>query len=263
MITSEDGRSAISRPIQDLFSSQEGADTRIILHYSYISNQKEIKRVILKSPDTDVFFFLLSFADKINKILLFDTGTRNKRRQIDMSSLASSMSSSLREAILSLNAFTGLDTTSYFAGKGKERPLKTLKKDQSVIDVFARLGTTEEVSTADRLKLEAFVCALYGKETYSSVDKLRYNKVRQSSKGIKSTLSCSDGVDLSQMPPCDQVLQLHYIKSKLSNPCVEEVTCLTFFYLPDPTENGWVDSPSEELAIQRFSDNLLSRVVRS
>ena len=176
-----------------------------------------------------------------------------------MSSLASSMSSSLREAIFSLNAFTGLDTTSYFAGKGKERPLKTLKKDQSVIDVFARLGTTEEVSTADRSKLEAFVCALYGKETYSSVDKLRYIKVRQSFKGMKSILSSSDGVDRSQMPPCDQVLQLHYIKSKLPNPCVEEVTCLTFFYLPDPTENGWVDSPSEELAIQRFSDNFLSR----
>ena len=30
--TSEDGRSVISRPIQDLFSSQKQADTRIILH---------------------------------------------------------------------------------------------------------------------------------------------------------------------------------------------------------------------------------------
>ena len=78
-----------------------------------------------------------------------------------MSSLASSMSSSLREAILGLHAFTGSDTTSCFAGKGKVRPLKTMKKDQSVIDVFARLGTTEEVSTADRSKLEAFECALY------------------------------------------------------------------------------------------------------
>ena len=80
-----------------------------------------------------------------------------------MSSLASSMSSSLRKAILGLHAFTGC-----FAGKGKVRPLKTLNKDRSVIDVFARLRITEAVSTADRSKLEAFVCALYGKETYSS-----------------------------------------------------------------------------------------------
>ena len=126
MITSADGRSVISRQIQDLFSSQKGADTRMILHCSYISNQEVIKRTIIKSPGTDVFLLPLSYADKINKILIFDTGTRNKRRQIDMSSLASSMSSSLRKAILGLHAFTGC-----FAGKGKIRPLKTLRKNQS------------------------------------------------------------------------------------------------------------------------------------
>ena len=92
MITSEDGRSVISRPVQDQFSSQEEADTRIILHCSYISNQEEIKRIIMKSPNTGAFLLPLSFSDKINKILIFDTGTRNKRCQIDMSSLASSMS---------------------------------------------------------------------------------------------------------------------------------------------------------------------------
>ena len=127
--TSEDGRSVISRPIHNLFSSQEEADTRIILHCSYISNQEDIKRIIIKSPDTDVFLLLLLFADKINKIMIFDTATRNNGRQIDMSILASSMSSSLREAILGLHASTVSDTTSCFAGKGKVRPLKTLKKD--------------------------------------------------------------------------------------------------------------------------------------
>ena len=123
MISSADGTSVVSRPIQDLFPSQEEADTRIILHCSYISNQEEIKRIIIKSPGTDVFLLLLSYADKINKILIFDSGTRNERRQIDMSSLASSMSSILRKAILGLHAFTGC-----FAGKRKVRPLKTKQR---------------------------------------------------------------------------------------------------------------------------------------
>ena len=78
MITSEDTRSVISRPIHNLFSSQEEEDIRIILHCSYISNQEDIKRIIIKSPDPDVFLLLLSFADNINKIMIFDTGTRNK-----------------------------------------------------------------------------------------------------------------------------------------------------------------------------------------
>ena len=55
--------------------------------------------------------------------------------------------SSLREAILGLHAFTGSNTTSCFTVKGK---VKTLKRDQSVIDAFARLGATEKVSTADQ-----------------------------------------------------------------------------------------------------------------
>ena len=88
MITSEDGSSVFSRPIQDLFSSQEEADedvkkpnkqkksqeeadTRIILHCSYILNQEEIKMITIKSPDTDAFLLLLTFADKINTILIF------------------------------------------------------------------------------------------------------------------------------------------------------------------------------------------------
>ena len=221
MITITDGRSVILRPIQDQFSSQEEADTRIILHCPYISNQEQIKRILIKSPGTDVFLLLLSYADKINKILIFDTGTRNKRRQIDMSSFASSIPSSLSKAILGLHAFTGC-----FAGKGKVRPLKTLKKDQSVIDVFARLGTTETVSRADRSKLEAFVCALYGKETYSSVDKLRYNKVRLNFRGRKSILSGSNGVDLSQISTMRPSSPTAYVMSKLPNPCVEELTCL-------------------------------------
>ena len=220
-----------------------------LLHCSYISNQEEIKRIIIKSLGTDVFLLLLSYADKINKILIFDTGTRNKRRQIDMSSLASSMSSSLRKAILGLHAFTGC-----FAGKGKVRPLKTLTKDQSVIDIFARLRTTEAVSRADRSKLEAFVCVLYGKETYSSVDKLMYNKVRLNFKGRKSILSGSNGVDLSQMPPCDQVLQLHISRANFQT-LVWRNSHVQLFYLPDPTENGRVVSPSGGLAIQWFFDN--------
>ena len=34
------------------------------------------------------------------------------------------------------------------------------------------------------------------------------------------------------------------------------------FYLPDPTENGWVVSPSGGLPIQWFSDNFLPRDIQ-
>jgi len=58
-------------------------------------------------------------------------------------------------------------------------------------------------------KFESFVCHLYGKTTSDSVDKARYDKVRQSFRSTKSLLSSSTGLDLSRLPPCQNVLNLH------------------------------------------------------
>ena len=156
-MTSDDGVLVTSRPVQDLFSSQEEADTRIILHCFYVSRQPCIDRIVVKSPDTDVFLLLMTFAEAMGKSIIFDTGAGNNRRQINMSKLSSSIPYNLREAILGFHAFTASDTTSCFAGKGKVRPLKLLKQDPSTIDVFARLGTSKQVNEKDMSKLEAFV----------------------------------------------------------------------------------------------------------
>ena len=53
-----------SRPVQDLFSSQEEADTRMILH-SLVSKQPHVNIIIVvRSPDTDVFLLLMSYLLK-------------------------------------------------------------------------------------------------------------------------------------------------------------------------------------------------------
>ena len=97
-----------------------------------------------------------------------------------------------------------------------------------------------------------------GKKRTALFDKLRYNKVRLNFKGRKRILSGSNGVDLSQMPPCDQVLQLHISKANFQT-LVWRNSHVQLFYLPDPTENGRVVSPSGGLAIQWFFDNFLPR----
>ncbi|GFR63243.1 hypothetical protein ElyMa_001891000 [Elysia marginata] len=91
LLTSDDGVSVTSKPIQDLFSLQEEADTRIILHCFYVSKQPFTSRIIIKSPDSDVFLLLMSFAEAIGKSIIFDTGTGNNRRLLDMSQLSSSI----------------------------------------------------------------------------------------------------------------------------------------------------------------------------
>ncbi|GFO00747.1 hypothetical protein PoB_002725200 [Plakobranchus ocellatus] len=60
-----------SIPVPDLYSSHEEADSRIILHCMYASQQPTTERVIVRSPDSDVFLLLLSFSNAISKQLIF------------------------------------------------------------------------------------------------------------------------------------------------------------------------------------------------
>jgi len=73
---------------------------------------------------TQTFFILFNFATHIGLdevTILFDTGKGDKKRQIDISDLARGLTEPFCTALLSLDAFTGCDSTSAFKGKAKLR----------------------------------------------------------------------------------------------------------------------------------------------
>ncbi|GFO38782.1 hypothetical protein PoB_006528700 [Plakobranchus ocellatus] len=117
-------RSVNSILVPDLYSSH--SHSRITLHCMYASQQPTTERVNVRSPDLDVFLLLLSFSDAISKPLIFDTSSGNNRRQLNITDLAATISKRLRDAIIGLHAFTGCDSTSCFAGKGKLKALKMI-----------------------------------------------------------------------------------------------------------------------------------------
>jgi len=55
------------------------------------------------------------------------------------------------------------------------------------------------------------MCALYGKPSYTDVNKLRYNmfEVRYQPKSTSRSFVIDDGADLSLLPPCQSSLQMH------------------------------------------------------
>ena len=122
-----------SSPMRELFSSQEEADTKIILHCVHASNQPPCEKIIVRSPDTDDFLLLLAFSSEIKKNLFFDTSTGNNRCQLAISNLSDKTPSKLRQALLGLHAFTGCDSTSSFIGKAKIRPLSIMKKEDEIL----------------------------------------------------------------------------------------------------------------------------------
>ena len=84
-LSSEDGETVTKEPEEDLWSSQEEADTRIILHCLHISQTSQAStKIVVRSPDTDVLVLLLKFAQDIEQAVLYDTGSGDKRRLLSV-----------------------------------------------------------------------------------------------------------------------------------------------------------------------------------
>ena len=117
LLYSDSDESTIAEPFPDLNSSQEEADTRIILHCQYASRQSNCETIVVRSPDTDVFLLLFSFSDTIGKTLIFDTGCGNNRRQINVSQIAKTLSKQMCDALIGVHAFTAVTQQVAFLGK--------------------------------------------------------------------------------------------------------------------------------------------------
>ena len=78
LLVSEDGKAVKQTEIENLFSSHEETDARIVLYCVY-ANENGYKNVRIRSPDSDVFFILLHHAGKLDCNILFDAGTGNKK----------------------------------------------------------------------------------------------------------------------------------------------------------------------------------------
>ena len=147
LITAECGR-IVTTSVQRLCSSQEEADTRIVLHCLYATQSTtEDNTVIVRSPDTDVFVFLHHYSVNLNRQVLFDTGTGNNRRLLDIQCIAAAVGGEMLKALPALHAFTGSDCVSSFVRKGKVTPFKM----QQVLDILASSegGTQQRYEQGD------------------------------------------------------------------------------------------------------------------
>ena len=76
---------------------------------------KRIQKIRIRSPDADIFFILLNYVLELQGVtILFDTGTGNNKRLIDITKLAQQYQQELCTSLLGLHAFTRCDTTSAF-----------------------------------------------------------------------------------------------------------------------------------------------------
>lgn len=209
LITSTDGKKTTKVEIPSLCSTQEETDSRIILYLNY-ARDKEYKFVRVKSPDSDIFFILLHYVGSSSEtVILFDTGTGNKQRLINVSQLAGDLGQDMCTSLMALHAYSGCDSTSAFRGIGKVKPVKCLLRLQEYVPTLSSLGDSWDVPDDVIEQLESFTCALYGRAArVSRVDDLRLIRISETCTKENCDIP-STNVDMGSLPPCKQSLIQH------------------------------------------------------
>ena len=77
------------------------------------------KAVVITAEDTDMLVLCLGFNKNIHCPIYQKCGTQNKTRFLDITKLGQSIWSGVSDALLGMHGFTGCDTVSAFAGRGK------------------------------------------------------------------------------------------------------------------------------------------------
>jgi len=196
LLESDDGITVKQTEIPELYSDQEETDTRIVLYCAYVQEQG-YGTIRICSPDSDVFFIMLHHASKFDITILFDTGTGNKRRLLNISDLARGYGQEMCTALMSLHAFTHCDTTIAYKGVGKVRPIKLLQKTEAFQEALSKLGDTWEVPARLDEELEQFTCAMYGRGRFTSVDAARAAILKEKCGGPDGNINLSRHLGLS------------------------------------------------------------------
>jgi hypothetical protein len=142
-----------------LASTQEEADTRIILHALYSDKlYQEINVqgcIVVKSPDMEVLVLYVHYFPKMKNTseLWFQTGlitsTKDCRRYIPVHELCKSLSSAVCEILPAAHALTGCDTTSSFFGIGKKSMFKALKETLNQFSDLSRIECSDIDDSVD------------------------------------------------------------------------------------------------------------------
>ena len=188
-----------SNEVQALQCQQEEADGRLLLQTAHAFEEGN-EGVVVCSEDTDVFIMALAFHDKIEASLFQKCGTKTRTRVIDIRKVAGTLGIDICRALIGMHSFTGCDTVSAFASKGKTNALKLLKTSRNIQNVFSRLGEEWELQPELMNELEAFTCLLYAPKGSS----VKFNEVRYN-------LFCAKKgeIESHQLPPCRDCLGKH------------------------------------------------------
>lgn len=220
------------QPVPKLQSTQEEADTRIILHTLYSAQNDGAERVVIYANDTDIIVLAIYYAATHLNFLQELWIRTAPQRYIPIHEIAAKLGAPLCRALPFIHSMSGRDTTSYPYFTGKKSWLASSKTlDLSALQAFAENEQSFEITDALIDQAQALIVSVYSNkhEEFSdtSLSKLRVFKFLNN----KSTL-------LKLLPPSDGAFLQHLRRAALAT--ITDKTA----HIPQPTavsieDYGW------------------------
>lgn len=228
VVTLKDECKSNKLSVEHLASTQEEADTRMLLH-AIDATERGATSIRIQSPDTDVLVLALWNFPSLSEETSVVVGTGAKRRSIPLLPLYNALGGPLVAALPGFHSFTGCDQTGAICGKSKLSCWNTLMKaDQEVLEGFASLGSSVCVPDHVAKKLELFMCHLYVPLTHiTTVKEMRwflFSKKQYADEKLPPTKAA-----LEQM-----IKRANYVAlvwKECGTPCPD---------IPPPTSQGWI-----------------------
>ncbi|KAG1667291.1 hypothetical protein GQR58_018537 [Nymphon striatum] len=217
------------KPLVNCVSSQEEADTLMILHATHAA--KDGFTVHIMSPDTDVLLLALRRVPLLGDNSVMIMGVGERRRVILLEPIYNALGSNKASALPKWHALTGSDTTGHIYGKSKKACFEGfLKASPSIITAISALGIGSEPSKETIQGCVSFLCSLFCKKgiTITQPHTLRWTLFKQH--------GTDKGVDM--LPPTFGAW-LEHIKRAHCQAAIWEQDLVLNPVVPDPTKLGW------------------------
>lgn len=192
--------------VPELDSTQEEADTRMILHLHH-SASSGVNKAVVCSPGTDVLVLLVENRSLIEcaELYMF-TGKEEKhtsnKRFIPVHQICDQLTADEMRIILPVYCITGCDTVSSFYGHEKKNTFKVLRTRASKLQGLKDLGEEPELTSGQLESAVKFVRMMYGDQNITSLNELRSKKA-------------SGKVGARKLPPCDNSFECHLKRALL------------------------------------------------
>ena len=116
-------------------------------------------------------------------------------------------------------------------------------------DMFGELGRDNDLSESLMLRLEAFVCKLYGEKRLESV-----NEARQAI-FWRSFEKNNKVIDLSLLPPCKCSLEKHIARANLVARIWRQAS-QSIINVQEPVNHGWLEDMSIDWVTKRYPEDI-------